>query len=187
VAPLQPVPLSVQVTPLLAESFCTVAVNGWAALAGTLAMVSDSVTAMTAGGAVTVIVAAADLVASATDVAVSVTVAGAGTATGAVYVMAVPEALEVVDRVPHRALLLVQPAPESAQVTPLFAESFCTVAAKGCIAPVCTLAVVSERTTATGGGAAVTVIVVEADFVVSATEVTVTVTVAGVGTLAGAV
>jgi hypothetical protein len=63
-------------------------------------------------------VVTADFVASATEVAVRVTVAGEGTAAGAVYVIAVPEALEAEDNVPQAAP--VHPAPANVQVTPLF-------------------------------------------------------------------
>jgi len=41
-------------------------------------------------------------------------------------VIGVPEALVATESVPQVAVL--QPAPDSAQLTPLFAESFCTVA-----------------------------------------------------------
>jgi hypothetical protein len=41
-------------------------------------------------------------------------------------VIAVPEALEVADKLPQAAPL--QPAPLSVQLTPLFCASFCTVA-----------------------------------------------------------
>ena len=73
-----------------------------------------------------VITAAAVFVPSATDVAVSVTLAGLGTDAGAVYVIATPDALLVAESVPQVAPL--QPAPESAQVTPLFALSLATEA-----------------------------------------------------------
>jgi hypothetical protein len=126
VAPLQPAPDKAQLTPLLPESFATAAENVVEVPICTLAIVFESVTAIPGAAAVTVIVAAAVFVPSATDVAVSVTFAGLGTAAGAVYVMAVPEALFAADKVPHVAAL--QPAPESAQVTPLFALSFATVA-----------------------------------------------------------
>jgi len=84
-----------------------------------------------AGGAVTVIVAPAVLVVSVTDVAVSVTVAGVGTLAGAVYVIVAPDVLVVADKVPHVTAL--HPVPESAQVTPLFCESFETIAVKFCV------------------------------------------------------
>jgi hypothetical protein len=185
VAPLQPVPESFQVTPLFAGSFVTVAVNACIAPACTLAVGGATVTAIGAGAAVTVIVAEADFVVSATDVAVSVTVGGVGTFAGAVYVIATPEPLDAADNVPHVAPL--QPAPESAHVTPLLAGSLVTVAVNGCAAPTCTLAVVGATVTLIGNGGAVKVIVTEADFVVSSTDFAVTVTEGGVGRLAGAV
>jgi hypothetical protein len=133
-----------------------------------------------------VIVAIADFVASAADVAVNVTVAGEGTAVGAVYVIAVADALLVADKVPHVAAL--HPAPASAQVTPLFAESPVTVAVKFTVPLASTVDVVCESETATPAAApAVIVIVADADFVPSATDVAVIVTVAGFGTAAGAV
>ena len=95
--------------------------------------------------------------------------------------MAMPEAEEEVESVPHVALL--QPEPERAQVTPLFCASLVTVAVKFCGWLVCTLAEVGPTLTATG---AVTVMVAAELLVLSATEVAVSVTVAGVGTAAGA-
>ena len=71
-----------------------------------------------AGLAVTEIVAEADFVGSDTDVAVRVTPSAAETTKGAVYVMAAPEALTVLEIVPHA--VPTQAAPESVQVTPLF-------------------------------------------------------------------
>jgi|SRR5271165_6569538 len=99
--------------------------------------------------------------------------------------MAVPDALLAAERVPHVAPL--QPVPDRAQVTPLFALSLITVAVNGWVNPTCTLAVVSERLTAIAGGAGVTVIAAEAVFVGSVTDVAVSVIAGGVGTLAGAV
>jgi hypothetical protein len=185
VAPLQPVPITVQFTPLFAESLATVAVNACVPFTATLAVDSDNVTATCDAAADTVIVAAAVLVVSATDVAFRVTAAGVGTAAGAVYVTAAPEALVAGDTVPHVAPL--QPAPLALQVTPLFAESPVTVAVKACVPPTVTLAVDSESVTATGAGVVDNVMVVAADFVPSATEVAVKVTAAGFGTVAGAV
>jgi len=128
-----------------------------------------------------VIVADALLVVSATDVAFSVTVAGDGTDAGAVYVIAALEALLDVDNVPQAVPL--QPAPFSAHITPLFCESFVTVAVKFCVLPALTVADVGETLTPTG---AVTVIAAVELFVVSATDVAFSVTAAGLGTLAGA-
>ena len=96
--------------------------------------------------------------------------------------IATPDAEEAADKVPQEAPL--QPEPDSAQVTPLFWASLLTVAVKFCGWPVCTIAVVGATLTETG---AVTVMVAAAARVVSVTEVAVSVTVAGEGTLAGAV
>jgi hypothetical protein len=61
------------------------------------------------------------------------------------------------------------------------------VAVKVCVLPVGTLAVVGVTPTEITTCGTVTVTVAEADFVPSATEVAVTVTVAGAGTIVGAV
>jgi len=99
--------------------------------------------------------------------------------------MATPEALVEEERVPQA--LPVQPVPERVQVTPLFCESLVTVAVKGCVAPpTCTFAEVGATETPMMG-AAVTVMVAAANLLPLATEVAVKVTVAGVGTVAGAV
>jgi hypothetical protein len=45
----------------------------------------------------------------------------------------------------------LQPVPETVQVTPLFFESFVTVAVRACVPAVCTLAVVSDKLTAIAG------------------------------------
>lgn len=90
---------------------------------------------------------------------------------------------EVAESVPQAAPL--QPGPVSAQVTPLFCLSFCTVAVKLCICPVCSETRSGETLTLTGGAGAVTVTVATAFFVVSATDVAVSVTVAGLGTAVG--
>jgi hypothetical protein len=134
---------------------------------------------------VTVMVAAAVLETSLTDVAVKVTAGGAGRLTGAVYVTAAPDALDAGATVPHVAPL--QPAPDSVQLTPAFAESFVTVAVKLAVPPAATVAVVCDKLTAIGaGGAGATVIAAAAVFVASDTDLAVSVTLAGVGALAGA-
>lgn len=98
--------------------------------------------------------------------------------------IAAPEALEAADNVPQAAPV----QPDNVQVTPLFCVSFCTVATKECVWPVCTeTAVGFTVTTMAAGVAEVIVRVVTADFVASAIEVAVRVTVAGAGTVAGAV
>ena len=130
-------------------------------------------------------VAPANLVLSATEVAVSATVPE-GTEAGAVYVIGAPEALDELETLPHVTPL--QPAPDGAQVTPLFALSFVTVAVKVVVQLTGTVAVAWERVTAiVAAGAAVMVMVTVADFVPSATEVALSVTFAGLGTAAGAV
>jgi hypothetical protein len=87
--------------------------------------------------------------------------------------------------VPHVAP--EQPVPESDQVTPLFCESFCTEALKLAVVETCTESDPGLTKTEIGSGAAVTVIVADADFVPSATEVAFIVTVAGAGTDVGPV
>src|SRR5207245_827301 len=76
--------------------------------------------------------------------------------------MATPEALEVAESVPQAAPL--QAVPESAQLTPLFCESFCTVAVNGCVALAATEAVGGATLTEIGDGA-VTVVVAAAPVV----------------------
>jgi hypothetical protein len=80
-----------------------------------------------------------------------------------------------------------QPVPESDHVTPLFCESFCTAALKFAVVETCTESDVGLTETKIGGGPAVIVKVAVADFVPSLTDVALIVTVAGVGTDAGAV
>src|SRR5207253_1810325 len=98
--------------------------------------------------------------------------------------MATPEALEVAESVPQAAPL--QPVPESAQLTPLFCESFCTVRSEERRVGNASEAVGGATLTEIGDGA-VTVIVAAADLVPSVTDVAVKVTVARFGTLPGAV
>jgi len=64
--------------------------------------------------------------------------------------MATPEALEFAESMPQAAPL--QPVPESAHVTPLFCESFCTVAVNGCVALPATEAVDGATLTEIGPG-----------------------------------
>ena len=80
-APLQPAPESDQTTPLFWPSLVTVAVNVCVRPTSREEAVGETVTEMVD---VTVIVAAADLVLSVTEVAVSVTMVGEGRAAGAV-------------------------------------------------------------------------------------------------------
>jgi hypothetical protein len=184
-APVQPTPLSVQPTPLSCASFVTVALNPCVPPGAITVADAGAIITLIAGGAVNVMVDAADLVPSVTDVAVSVTPAGVGTLAGAVYVIPTPEALVLAESVPHAVPL--QPPPLSAQLTPLFCASFVTVALNPCVPPgACTLAVFGETATAITGGAVI-VIAAAADLLASATAVAVTITVAGEGTLPGAV
>jgi hypothetical protein len=119
----------------------------------------------------------------ATEVAVMVTFGSVGTDAGEVYVTATPEALDAGETLPQVAPL--QPAPDSVQFTPWFCESFCSVAVNICVAPPdATLAVAGDTVTTIGGGA--TVMVALADFVLSAMEVAVRLTVPA-GADAGAV
>jgi hypothetical protein len=134
---------------------------------------------------VTVIAAVAVLVPSATDVAVSVANAGVGTVVGAVYVTGAPDAVLAAESVPHVAAL--QPDPDNVQFTPLFPASFATIAVNIIVLPMGTVVVLGERVTETPTAAAVMVIVAAAVFVPSATEIAVSVTKGGVGTVAGAV
>ena len=76
-----------------------------------------------------------------------------------------------------------QPLPATLQVTAVF-EVLITVAVNCCVFPATTSAVVGEILTITGGR---TVTMADADLVESATEVAVTVTCAGLGTVPGAV
>jgi hypothetical protein len=135
---------------------------------------ADAGETVTATGGRMVTVADADLVPSATEVATTVTCAGLGTAAGAVY--------KPVDETEPQ-VLPEQPLPLTLQVTEV-SVVFVTVAVNCCVLPATTSANFGEIVTATGGR---TVTVANADLVLSATEVTTTVTCAGLGTAAGAV
>jgi hypothetical protein len=128
-------------------------------------------------------VADADFVVSVTEVAVTVTVLPVGTADGAVYVVAVPLAV-LVGLNPPQAPMLPQ---VTDQVTPAFAESLLTTAVSDVVALVWSEEGGSGLKATEIGTAAVMVMVADADFVVSVTEVAVTVTVLPVGTADGAV
>ena len=178
------VPLdAVHVTPALVESFATVAV-----IVATCPMTNPpalgvivTVTPPAVEAAI-VMVALADFVLSSMEAAVSVIVAGFGIAPGAVYVIGVPDALVVADKLPHVAAL--HPEPDNDQATPSFEKSAATVAVKGAVASTGTVAVVGDSETEIAGP---TVTVAVPDFVVSLIDVAVIVTVAGVGAVAGAV
>ena len=79
-----------------------------------------------------------------------------------------------------------QPLPNTLQLTPLFKESFCTVAVKLADCDTCTDAEAGFTVTEMGGGGVVMAMVAEADLVLSAIDVACSVTVAGLGALAGA-
>jgi len=136
-----------------------------------------TVTCVFPGLFVTVITTGKDLAASVTEAAVSVTDGFAGRLEGPVYRMGAPEALEVAESVPQPGEQF-PPDCVSVQLTPLFCESFCTMAVKSSIALNCTLIGVGDTLTATLG---VTVIVAAAFFVMSATEMAVNETFAGFG------
>jgi len=81
----------------------------------------------------------------------------------------------------------LQPAPDRDQATPLLWGSFVSVALNDLVPiPACTFAVAGETVT-TIADAAVTVIVDVFDFVPSRLDVAVSVTMAGLGSVAGAV
>jgi len=181
----EPPPVADHVTPAAPTSLVTVAAKFSPCPCVNPPRLGVSATEIFPANAATVIVAAPDFVPSVTEVAVKVTVVGDGTAAGAEYVIPTPDALAPLESVPQVAPL--QPTPDSAQVTPWFCVSFVTVAVKTCVPPeACTVALGGATLTAIAGGA-VTVIVAAPDFVPSATEVAVKVTVAGEGTAAGAV
>ena len=141
--------LAVHVTPAPPASFATVAVNANDCPTANPVTLGEIVTPTPVGGVppeVIVIVAEADFVPSLTDVAVNVTIAGFGNAAAAVYVIAVPEALDVADSVPHPPAV----AHDAAHVTPFAALSLLTVAVKLCVALVATDAVVGVTVTETG-------------------------------------
>src|SRR5215831_20964566 len=130
--------LRVQLTPELAESFPTVAVNGREELSGIRAGETETVIA----GTVTEAVAVAPL--KATEVAVTVTARSAGGGAGAVYVFGVPLAVGPAGIEPHGA-----GAQETLQVTPLLVGSLLTVAVNGSVLVPSTLAVEGATVTCT--------------------------------------
>jgi len=173
--------VTVHRTPAFAGSFATFAVMFVVAL-GPSDVGGCAANVTVTGWPVIVIAAEADFVLSVTEVAVIVTVFPVGVVAGAVYVVAAPLAVEVEVNVPQAALPHV-----TVHFTPAFALSFATLAVMlvvpagasvdgGCAAKV----------TATAGGPVI-VIVAEADFVLSVTEVAVTVTEFPVGIAVGAV
>jgi hypothetical protein len=167
--PVQPLPLTLQVTLLLLVPF-SVARNRWLPPAGTVTVVGEIV--IETGGTI-VTDAMPDLVESTTDVAVTTTSAGLGTAAGAVY-----KPLLVI--VPHAAPLQL---PLKLHFTAVLLVFF-TVAVNCCWAPVTTWTLAGETVTAIPG----TIVTADvADLVGSATEVAFIETSAGLGIADGAV
>lgn len=169
--PLHPDPETLHVT-FGFEVFVTVAVNSWPVLMFNVADVGDTVTVI--GGGVSIVTeAAADLVLSACEVAVTVTVFGLGAVLGAVYRPAADTDPQVVP---------LQPGPDTLHVTAVFVV-FVTDAVNDCVAPVSKVALVGTMLTPTN----FTVTEAVADFVLSACDVAVTITVFGLGAAVGAV
>jgi hypothetical protein len=134
--------LTVQVTPPFEGSLLTVAVNG--ALPPGCTVAEGGVTETERPGIV--MAACADFVGSATEVAVMVTVLSPVlVAPGAVYASAAPLAVWLVARAPQAG-----PEHEIAQETPIFDESFATVAVTITLAPACTVADVGVTFTLIG-------------------------------------
>lgn len=168
-APLQPVPDTLQVTPLFGFPFTT-AVNCCVCPATTWAVVGEIATTV---GGTTVTIADADFDGSAFEVAVTVTCGGLGIVVGAVYCPLeeiVPQALPVHEAPIRLHLTLVSVEPV-------------TVAVNCWLVPMTTCAVAGEILTTT---AATIVIVADADLVGSAIDFAVRVICAGPGTMAGA-
>jgi len=129
-----------------------------------------------------VIVAMANFVTSAVEVACTVTVPPVGTAAGAVYVVGTPLAVWVGLNDPQAPAL----PHVTVQSTPALVLSFETTAVIGLVEFICIdVGGGGLKTTVIAG--AVMVMFAETDFVESACEVALTVTVVPVGTAAGAV
>lgn len=129
-----------------------------------------------------VIVADADFVLSATEVAVTVTVLPPGMAEGAVYIVVALFPVEVVGlKLPH-----VELAHLTVQVTPAAISSPLTSAVRVALVLVATDVGGLNMVTEMSEGVVI-VTEADADFVVSADEVAVIVTLFPVGTVAGAV
>jgi len=132
---------------------------------------------------VRVIAAAPVVLGSATEAATIETAGLDGTVDGAAYVVASPLAVFVGATVPHEgehgALFKV-----GAQLTPVFAPSFLTVAMNCCVALIPMRTEAGETDTEIGGG--VTVMVAVPALPGSATEVAVSLTIGFEGTDAGA-
>ena len=119
-----------QVTPASALSLATVAVKAVLVVAAREAGGLLRVTVIGALGAEMVMVAEADFVESVTEVAVTATVAGLGAEAGAVYLVAVPLAVEAAEKLPHCELPQV-----TDHLTPAFALSLLTTAVRLMVEP----------------------------------------------------
>ena len=117
--------LTDQVTPAFALSLATVAVKAALVVAAREAGGLLSVTVIGALGIEIVMVAEAVFVESVTEVAVIATVAGLGTEAGAVNFVAVPLAVEAVEKLPHCELPQV-----TVHLTPASALSLLTMAVR---------------------------------------------------------
>ena len=139
-----PPDVSVQVTPLLVESFCTVALTTNALVPVFTELFLLGIVTTIAGLIVKEL--ESDLDPSLTDLAVSVACVFAGRDAGGVYVTLVAVAPE---RLPQAGEQEAPPA-VSVQVTPLLVESFCTAALTTIpLAPVVTDVNLFEMVTAT--------------------------------------
>ena len=172
---LHPAPCTVQVTAVF-EVPMTDAVNCWVAPVRTELLAGLTVTTTT-GSMVTS--ADAVLLGSAMLVATTLMLAGEGATSGAEYTAVV----ELVESVPQEEPL--QPAPVKLHATAVFVVPV-TVAVKESVLAVGTEALAGLMLSKMAA-AATTVTLAEADLVGSATLVTVTLRVAGEGTLAGGV
>jgi hypothetical protein len=114
--------LTDQVTPAFALSLATVAIKEALLLAAIEAGGLVRVTVIGAAGVVMLMLAETDLVESVTDVAVTVTVVAAA---GALYVVAVPLAVELAEKLPHCAVLQA-----TVHLTPALALSLVTMAVR---------------------------------------------------------
>jgi len=133
---------------------------------------------MLGAGAVTVTLAEAVFVGSATETADTLNDAGLGTEAGAVY-------SPLAEMVPKVGVPPVTPL--TCQETPWLEGSLLTVAVNCCCVVTGTEADVGLMVTEMGTGVALMEMIAGADFELSAMEVAVSVTLAGVGTAAGAV
>lgn len=100
---------------------------------------------------------------------------------------AAPDAVEAADSVPHVAAVQAAAPDDNVQVTPWLLLSFVTAAVKASDCAAWTDALAGEIATLIGRGVGLTVAVAAADLVASATDVAVSLIVAALVALAGAV